>query len=73
LYGTQFLLNLGKNKLFMFVFLLVAIVNCIMIYPLTLFFNIRGTAVSVVFTELLLCIGMVYFAQREYKKLLNED
>lgn len=69
LYGTQFLLNLGKNKLFLFVFFLMAVVNCITIYPLTYLFNIRGTAVSVVFTELLLCLGMTYFAHREYKKI----
>lgn len=56
--GTQMLLNMGKDKVFFNVLLSTAVLNVILVIPLTLKFSFYGTAVSVLISELYLCIAM---------------
>lgn len=67
LYGTQFLLNLGRDKKFTINLLLAAVFNVLMVIPLTHFFNVYGTGISVLLTEILLYILMHFFARRAHQ------
>lgn len=69
LFGTQILLNLGKDKIFFKILLFTAIVNVCLIIPLTLRFSFYGTAIAVLFTETFLCVGMYIGMKKEIKKL----
>lgn len=74
LYGTQFLLNLGRDKKFTINLLFAAIFNVLMVVPLTHYFEVYGTGVSVLLTEVLLYILMHFFARRahhSHMKLMN--
>jgi PST family polysaccharide transporter len=67
LYGTQFLLNLGRDKKFTINLMFAAIFNVLMVIPLTHFFWVYGTGVSVLLTEILVYILMHYFAWRAHQ------
>lgn len=69
LYGTQFLLNIGKDKRFTANLLFAAILNVCMVIPLTYFFKVNGTAVSVLLTEIFVFVIMYYSAIKENKIL----
>jgi polysaccharide transporter, PST family len=65
LYGTQILVNIGRDKTFFWVLLFTAIFNVALLIPLTMLYGAYGTAVTVFCAELFLCIGMYYFAAKE--------
>lgn len=67
LYGTQFLLNLGRDKRFTINLMFAALFNVLMVVPLTYFFGVYGTGVSVLLTEVTLYALMHYFADRAHK------
>ena len=69
LFGTQILLNLGKDKAFFLVLLFTATLNLIFIFPLTYFYGYIGTSISMVFAEAFLFLGMFIYAKREIKSL----
>lgn len=73
LFGTQILLNTGKDKVFFLVLLFTAILNLILIFPLTYLYGYIGTSISVVFAEAFLFIGMFYYAKRQIKVLKSEE
>lgn len=73
LFGTQILLNTGKDKVFFLVLLFTAILNLILIFPLTYFYGYVGTSISMVFAEAFLFIGMFYYAKRQIKVLTSEE
>lgn len=62
LYGTQFLLNIGEDKRFTTNLLIAAIFNVCLVIPLTYYFKVNGTSVSVLLTEILVYILMYYYA-----------
>ncbi len=67
MFGTQILLNLGKNKLFFRILLFTAFLNIIILIPLTYTFNYLGTAISVLISETFLFLAMYFFARKEFK------
>lgn len=67
LYGTQFLLNISQDKVFMKNVLIAAFFNVICIIPLTYFFKLNGTAVSILTTEFL----MFYLMKRSAINHIN--
>ncbi|REC40409.1 flippase [Chryseobacterium sp. 5_R23647] len=71
LYGTQFLLNLGRDKRFTINLMFAALFNVIMVIPLTYFFGVYGTGISVLLTEILVYILMHHFAKIAHKKHIN--
>ncbi len=73
LFGTQILLNIGKDRVFFLVLLFTAILNLILVFPLTYFYGYIGTSISMVFAEVFLFIGMFYYAQKEIKLLTKEE
>jgi PST family polysaccharide transporter len=68
MFGTQILLNLGKDKIFFKILLSTALLNVVMVIPMTLFFGYIGTAVSVLISEIFLLIGMYIYARKEFTK-----
>ncbi|MBA2858831.1 PST family polysaccharide transporter [Methanococcus maripaludis] len=68
IFGTQILLNLGKDKTFFYVLLMTALLNITIIIPLTLAYNYLGTAISMLISEIFLFGGMYYYAKKEIKK-----
>ena len=56
--GTQMLLNMGKDRLFFNVLLSTAILNVLLVFPLTYKYSFYGTAISVFISELFLCVVM---------------
>lgn len=73
LFGTQILLNTGRDKAFFLVLLFTAILNLILIFPLTYFYGYIGTSISMVFAEVFLFMGMFYYAKKEIKLLLVQE
>lgn len=69
LFGTQILLNAGRDKAFFLVLLFTAILNLILVFPLTYFYGYIGTSIAMVFAEVFLFIGMSYYAKKEIKLL----
>ena len=69
LYGTQFLLNIGKDKRFTANLLFATILNVCMVIPLTYFFKVNGTAVSVLLTEIFVFVIMYYSAIKNKKNI----
>lgn len=68
LYGTQFLLNMGGDKKFLLNMLLAAAFNMVFIFPLTYYFNVTGTAVSIVLTELVVLLLMFFSSKKMFLK-----
>ncbi|MET6989541.1 flippase [Sediminicola arcticus] len=64
LFGTQILLNLGKDRLFFRVLLMTALINLGLVFPLTYWYSYIGTSISMVISEIFLLSGMYYFAQK---------
>lgn len=56
--GTQMLLNMGKDKWYFNVLLSTAVLNIIVVLPLTLKFGYVGTSYAVLFSEFYLCLAM---------------
>lgn len=67
--GTQMLLNMEKDRLFFNVLLSTAILNVVLVIPLTYKYSFYGTAVSVFISEFYLCVMMYVaflFAKKNY-------
>ncbi len=64
LFGTQYLLNTANEKVFLKNLIIAAILNSILIFPLTYFFNATGTSLSVAITELFVFLSMYKSAER---------
>lgn len=68
LYGTQFLLNLNGDKKFLVNMLLAAVFNLIFIFPLTYYFNVVGTAISILLTEFVVLLLMYLSSKKMFLK-----
>jgi PST family polysaccharide transporter len=71
MFGKQILLNIGKDKFYYRVILVATLCNIAMNIYLTPHYSYRGTAVSLLMTQILIDIGMYYYATREIKKIIN--
>ena len=69
--GTQMLLNMGKDKVFFSVLMATAILNLVMVIPLTIKFGYTGTAISVVISEFALCVMMYAAYVKQRKEMLE--
>jgi PST family polysaccharide transporter len=72
LYGTQTLLNLNRDKSFLYNMIGAAVINSVLIYPLTKKFGLNGVAYSVLITEFYLFVSM-YISSIKIKKKLMYD
>ncbi|WP_294319011.1 oligosaccharide flippase family protein [uncultured Chryseobacterium sp.] len=68
LFGTQFLLNLGKDRIFFKILLFAALINIVLIFPFIQIFGLNGAALSILVTEIYLCCAMYYFANKNMLK-----
>ena len=68
MFGTQILLNLGRDKIFFKVLLATAILNILLVIPLTLLYSYIGTSISVMISEIFLLVGMYIYARKEFIK-----
>jgi len=64
LFGTQYLLNTGLEKKFLINLVLAAVLNVVIIFPLTYYFEGNGTAFSIFITELFVLISMYNSANK---------
>lgn len=71
LFGTQILLNIGKDKLFFRVLLITAVINLILVFPLTYFYSFIGTSIAMVIAEIYLFCGMFYFAKKNITEIIK--
>lgn len=67
MFGTQFLLNIGKDKRFTLNLIFAALVNVVLIFPLIYLYNVYGAAISVLITEILVYVLMHYFAIKNFQ------
>lgn len=65
MYGKQILLNLGKDNLYFRVILYATILNLSINLLLTYFYKELGTAITLIITQIVIVLGMWYFAKRE--------
>ncbi|MRX39298.1 oligosaccharide flippase family protein [Flavobacterium sp. LC2016-23] len=65
MYGKQILLNLGKDNLYFRVILYATILNLSINVLLTYFYKELGTAITLIITQIIIVLGMWYFAKRE--------
>jgi polysaccharide transporter, PST family len=71
MFGKQILLNIGKDKFYFRVILIATLCNIAMNIYLTTYYSYKGTAISLLITQILIDIGMYYYATREIKKIIN--
>lgn len=69
LYGTQYLLNTRNDKKFLLVLIFAAVTNVVLIFPLAYNYGVLGVSYSVIFTELVVLIGMYLQAKKVFEKL----
>lgn len=72
MFGKQILLNIGKDKFYFNVILAATVCNIVMNIYLTSYYSYKGTAISLLITQILIDIGMYYYARREMKKLIKD-
>lgn len=64
LFGTQYLLNTGLEKKFLINLIIAALLNVVIIFPLTYYFKAIGTSFSIFITELFVLISMYNSAKK---------
>lgn len=64
LFGTQYLLNTGLEKKFLINLMIAALLNVVIIFPLTYYFKAIGTSFSIFITELFVLISMYNSAKK---------
>lgn len=64
LFGTQYLLNAGLEKKFLINLIIAALLNVVIIFPLTYYFKAIGTSFSIFITELFVLISMYNSAKK---------
>jgi len=64
LFGTQYLLNTGLEKKFLINLIIAALLNVVIIFPLTFYFKAIGTSFSIFITELFVLISMYNSAKK---------
>jgi len=72
MYGKQILLNLGKDNLYFRVILYATILNLSINLLLTYFYKEVGTAISLIITQIVIVLGMWYFAKREMSLIFEK-
>lgn len=73
MFGKQILLNLGKDNLYFRVILYATIINLSINLLLTYFYKELGTAIALIITQIVIVIGMWYFAKREMDMIFEKD
>ena len=66
IFGTQILLNTGREKVFFFTLLLAAILSLASCFTLTYFFSYQGAAVSLLFTEVFVVFAFYFLVYRDW-------
>jgi PST family polysaccharide transporter len=72
MYGKQILLNLGKDNLYFRVILYATILNLSINLWLTYFYKELGTAIALISTQIVIVLGMWYFAKREMRLIFEK-
>jgi PST family polysaccharide transporter len=65
MFGKQILLNIGKDRFYFNVFLVATLCNIGLNLYLTSHYSYIGTAVALTATQLIIDIGLYYYARRE--------
>lgn len=73
MFGKQILLNLGKDNLYFRVIVFATILNFAINFILTHFYQELGTAITLIFTQIFIVLGMWYFANKEIKLILKTN
>jgi PST family polysaccharide transporter len=68
MYGKQILLNLNKDYLYFRVILIATIINVILNLWFTSLWSYIGTAIALMITQIVIDIGMIYYANAEIRK-----
>ncbi|MBZ4035787.1 flippase [Flavobacterium sp. 17A] len=71
MFGKQILLNLGKDELYFKVIVLATILNFGINFILTYFYQETGTAITVLFIQIFMVLGMWYFVRKETDLILK--
>lgn len=72
MYGKQILLNLGRDNLYFRVIVFATILNLSINFILTHFYRELGTAITLIITQIVIVLGMWYFARKEVKLIVNK-
>lgn len=72
LYGTQTLLNLNRDKTFLYNMIAAAVINSILLYPLIRIFAVYGVAYSVLITEFYLFLSMYISSFKLRNQIVND-
>lgn len=64
IFGTQLLLNLGKDKTYFSVVFITGILNLVLATILTMLYDFIGTSISLLIAEICVALGMFYFAKQ---------
>jgi len=67
MFGRQILLTLGKDKFYFNVILAAAVSNIVLNLVLTYYYSYIGTAIALMMTQVIIDIGMYYYARKVIK------
>ncbi|WP_137170441.1 flippase [Marinomonas sp. FW-1] len=65
IFGTQVLLNTGRQKTFFYVLLVSAVLSLVLCVSLTYFFSYQGTTIALLITEIFIVLAFFCVAYRE--------
>lgn len=66
IFGTQIMLNTGKEKEFFYVLLIGGMVNLILVSILSYFFSYIGAAISLLLVEIYIMLGMFFCVRKDF-------
>lgn len=69
MFGKQILLNINKDRYYFNVFFIATVCNIILNLYLTSQYSYKGTAIALMTTQIIIAIGLFYYARREIHKL----
>jgi len=65
IFGTQILLNTGRDKSFFYVLLFAAVLSLSLCFILTYYFSYQGTAIALLVTELFIVIAFFFLVRKD--------
>jgi len=72
IFGTQIMLNTGKQKEFSKILFVGAIINIFLCFILSYYFSYIGTAISLVIVEIYIMVGMLVSIKKEFNILIDK-
>ena len=66
IFGTQMLLNTGREKSFFYILLAAAVLSLVLCVTLTYFFSYQGTTIALLVTEIFIVLAFFVLVRKDW-------